>query len=68
MNGNWRKTSQGSLTAGVILIGIGFLFLLTNFKIVPALHRLWPVFLIIVGIAIILGGKRKSEEKPPSSP
>ena len=51
------------ITGGVIVLGIGVVFLLTNLDVLPHLGRSWPAFLIVVGLAIIVGsmfGKRKS--------
>ena len=46
---------KGSLSAGIILIGIGFIFLLTNFHIIPRMSRSWPLILIVVGAALLVG-------------
>lgn len=41
-------------TGGLILILIGVFFLLMNFHIIPwDLKRLWPVLLIVLGLAEI---------------
>ena len=45
------RSRSGMLTAGLILMGIGLLFLLNNFYEVSAwrlLARYWPVLLILV--------------------
>ncbi len=44
---------RGSMTAGIILIAFGGLFLLHN--LLPALHfvHLWPILLILLGVAIL---------------
>jgi hypothetical protein len=55
------------LVGGLILVGMGCLFLLTNLGILPNLHVLWPVFLIIVGVAIIVGNL-SGRRQPPSGP
>ena len=57
-----KKDSRSSLIGGIILIGMGFVFLLSNLGIVPHIGTMWPLFLIIVGIAIILGGSRRSKK------
>ena len=61
-----KKDTRTALFPGIILIGIGLLFLLANLDLVPRIRVLWPVILIIVGLAFIISGKRKPEEKPPS--
>jgi hypothetical protein len=48
-----RQTRSGLLTAGLILIAIGVLFLLNNFYDISAwrlLARYWPAFLILIGV------------------
>ncbi len=62
-----KKDSRGSLIGGIILIGIGFIFLLSNLGIIPHIGSMWPLFLIIVGIAIILGGSRRSKKNSSST-
>ncbi|RSK27148.1 hypothetical protein EJF36_09800 [Bacillus sp. HMF5848] len=47
----------GSLTAGVVLLGIGGLWLLgnlLNFSVFPILKFMWPVVIILFGIEILL--------------
>ncbi|MDH4222461.1 MAG: DUF5668 domain-containing protein [candidate division Zixibacteria bacterium] len=60
---------SGKYFVGFILIGIGILFLLLNWGIIPSLHKTWPVILIIVGIAFLLGlgNKEKPDKEPPPS-
>ncbi|GEM_PF-5532002 len=50
---------QGSL-AGIALIVIGVIFLFQNFLNVDILGKLWPVFVILAGLAIILDRNRRS--------
>lgn len=60
---SFKKPHQGrpgNLFLALILILIGFVFLLNNFGVLPwgiwtTLWRFWPVFLIIAGLEIILG-------------
>ena len=49
---NWRK--HGGLTAGIILITLGALFLLE--RIIPNLDfgDLWPIVLIVLGMIILI--------------
>jgi len=47
------RTRSGVLTAGLILIAIGVLFLLNNFYEISAwrlIARFWPVILILIGV------------------
>jgi len=43
------------LTGGLIVLGIGVLFLLRNFGIIPDIGDMWPVILIIIGVALVVG-------------
>lgn len=56
------KVSIEKLTNGIILIGIGTLFLLSNLGVIhwsvfQVILQLWPLILIIVGINLILKNK-----------
>ena len=53
---------SGLLIGGSIVAGVGILFLLVNMDIIPSLHDSWPVFIIIVGIALIIGGFAKKKK------
>jgi len=55
----------GMLIGGIIVTGIGLLFLLSNMGILPRFGELWPVIMIIVGIALVIGAftKKKNIEK-----
>jgi len=52
--------NQGSLTAGLILISVGVLFLIDRF--IPEINfaDLWPVILIVIGLALIINSKKKN--------
>ena len=54
-----REGGRGQITGGLIVLGVGLLFLARNLGWIPGFHIIWPFFLIIVGIALILGGLRK---------
>ncbi len=55
-----ESNHRGSVTAGVVLIAIGGLFLLHN--LLPALHfvHMWPIILILLGVAILSRTTRKA--------
>lgn len=63
-----KESVSGKYFVGFILLGLGILFLLNNWGIIPSLHKTWPLILIIVGLAFLLGvgGKRESPNKTPS--
>ena len=48
---------------GIIITGIGVLFLLINLDILPGIGDLWPAIIIIVGLALIIRNltERKKE-------
>ena len=54
---------SGMFSGGSIVLGIGILFLLINMDILPSLHDTWPFFMIIVGVALIIGGLAKKKKK-----
>jgi hypothetical protein len=53
---------SGHLIGGTILIGVGLLFLLINLDVFPGLEDLWPVFIIIVGVALIIGSMTRGKK------
>ena len=48
------------LIGGIIVTGVGVLFLLDELDIIPSVGRMWPFFPIIVGVALIVGSFRKA--------
>ena len=54
------------LTGGLIVLGLGCLFLLRNLHVIPGLEVYWPVILIIVGVAMIVGALFRGQK--PSEP
>jgi len=70
MSNDSKKT--GSLFWGVLLIGIGVLFLLDNLGILyldEIISDYWPVILIAIGLKIIISAsKEKANEEPKPEP
>lgn len=64
-----KKSSDGSLIAGVILILLGVIFLLRYFVSWIYFSKLWPILLIVFGIFMIsryfiqLNNKNENEKK-----
>ena len=61
---------RGMLIGGLITLGIGLVFLLSNLGIMPNIGQMWPMFPIIVGVALIIGAfykdkKSDESERPP---
>lgn len=70
-NSGTHKKDHGRYTGGFILIGLGLIFLLSNLNLIPGLHRTWPLFLIVIGAALVFGALRKRNEDasmPPPPP
>lgn len=69
-----KKENNGKLIAGLILILIGSIFLFRQLDILPywfSFRNLWPLALILPGIAILLGGfesRRVYEPTPTEAP
>ncbi len=62
----------GILIGGLITLGVGFLFLLSNLGILPEFGEMWPMIPIIVGISLIIGsfykGKKSDESDKSGQP
>jgi len=65
-----RKCRHRPLSGGIILTGIGLVFLLSNFHIIPHIGRSWPLILIVIGIALLAGalGHRRDSNSSPTPP
>ena len=66
-----EKKSNGRhsrLVEGIILIGIGLIFLFSNLGIIPGIGRVWPLFLIVVGFALFAGAFDRRSSIPSSAP
>ena len=61
-----KNDRHGKLIGGIILIGIGLVFLLSNWEIIPDFSESWPIVIIVIGVALLLGARRKGEEKKTS--
>lgn len=59
------KRHLDALVSGVLFIAIGTAFLLDALDVwTIRLERLWPITLVAVGLAILLGGRKESPEPP----
>jgi phage shock protein PspC (stress-responsive transcriptional regulator) len=54
------KINKGSLVIGLVLIGLGGLGLLHRFVPSFSWQMLWPIFLIVLGIILIIPKDKKS--------
>lgn len=69
MRSHWnsRGCAGGGVVAGLVLLAIGALFLLSNFGILgmQPLHTWWPLLLIILGVAKLIGyGRLQAQRRP----
>jgi hypothetical protein len=51
---------RGMLVGGLITLGVGVIFLLSNMRILPDIGEMWPLIPIVVGVALVIGSFRKS--------
>jgi len=61
-----KEDRHGMVIGGLIVLGIGVIFLLSNLDIIPDLGKMWPLILVIIGIALLIGAvvkKEKGKEK-----
>ena len=61
---------RGMLIGGLITLGVGLIFLLSNLDILPDIGEMWPLIPIIVGVSLIIGSfyKGKKSDKSEQSP
>ena len=63
-----KDTVQGRLTAGLILTGLGLVFLLSNINVIPPIEDSWPLFLVVVGGALLFGAMRDRKKREDALP
>jgi hypothetical protein len=68
-----KRDGRGSIVSGVIVLGVGLYFLGVNWDFLPPVGDSWPFFLVIVGVALIVGNLYRREQsadepQPPSPP
>jgi hypothetical protein len=44
-------------------LGLGVVFLLANLEIIPDFGTMWPLILVVVGIALLIGAAMKKDKK-----
>lgn len=57
---------RGMFTGGLIVLGIGLVFLLSNLGILPDIREMWPLILIVVGVSLMIGSFRKGKKSDKS--
>lgn len=66
-----KNDGRGSIVSGIIILGVGLYFLGVNWEYLPPVSDSWPFFLVIVGIALIVGNllrSRRSGQEPGTPP
>lgn len=56
------ESNTSLLIGGSIMLGLGTMFLLINLHILPDWGDIWPLILIIVGVALIIGSFSKKKQ------
>ncbi len=54
---------SGAIIGGLILIGLGTLFFLINTGVLPDWGESWPVILIVVGVALLIGSLFRKQKR-----
>ncbi len=64
MNHQHEKDDRhGMVIGGLIVLGLGVIFLLSNLGIIPDFGMMWPLVLVVIGIALLVGAVMKKETK-----
>ena len=63
-----EKWDSGRTFVGIIILGVGVIFLLSNWGIIPSMHYTLPLILIVVGLAFLFGAGRKHKVSSQQSP
>jgi hypothetical protein len=62
-----KDDGHGSMIGGIIVLGVGLYFLAWNSDLIPDPGESWPIFLIIVGIALVIGNIFKKKPADDSN-
>ncbi len=58
-----REDRHGMVIGGLIVLGLGVVFLLANLEIIPDFGTMWPLILVVIGIALLIGAVVKKDKK-----
>jgi len=58
----------GTMVAGVVFMLIGAAYLLEAFDVWDVEFRIWPIFLVAIGVVILLGGRTDTDEPTDEDP
>jgi hypothetical protein len=64
-----KEDRRGLVIGGLIVLGIGLVFLLGNLGVIPDISATWPLILVVVGVALLIGTviKKDRSELPPQN-
>ena len=62
------RKKKRPIISGIILLGIGLFLLTQTTNMLPPIEYSWPIFIIIVGLALILGSLFKRKDTSNSQP
>ena len=64
-----RNGRTGRVIYGFILVGLGIYLQLWSMDLIPDFDQTWPIFIIIIGLAIILAAffKKRNPDNGPQA-
>ena len=63
-----RIKHPGTMVAGVVFMLVGAAYLLEAFNVWDVDFKIWPIFLVAIGVVILLGGRSDHEEPADEDP
>ena len=63
-----RIKHPGTMVAGVVFMLIGAAYLLEAFNVWDVNFKIWPIFLVAIGVVSPLGGRSDHEEPADEDP
>ena len=58
-----KEDRHGMVIGGLIVLGLGIVFLLANLEIIPDFGTMWPLILVVIGVALLIGAVFKKDKK-----
>jgi hypothetical protein len=58
-----KEDRHGMVIGGLIVLGLGVVFLLANLEIIPDFGTMWPLILVVIGVALLIGAVFKKDKK-----